>query len=1144
MSISIFQLEANFTDLFCVPQFHTAECQSDNDCPYDKACYNEKCLNPCTYDTAQCGREAECFAQNHRANCACPAGTQGNPFVSCITGVCQYNEDCRDDEICDRLNRVCQPVCDAESCAPTALCRGKQHQPMCNCPPGTNGNPYIQCSTYREPAQREPECMVDADCPSQLACFSERCENPCSKSNVCTPEQTCSVLDTLPLRTLICKCPIDMYTDTSGHCVPIKQDQPGCRADHDCGDPEKCIRATCTLACRVDHCGINAQCLSTGHRSICSCAPGYEGNPHIECSPMPKTPTNIPVVECYNNDDCTTDRSCLNGACINPCSSDSPCGRGAFCHTNDHQPICTCPIGYTGSPLIRCLPPAESTVGCKSNSECTLSESCVNELCVNPCNCGPDAECHVNNHHPVCFCKPGYSGNAQFGCHKIGCQSDGDCPNDKQCINTECMNPCLMGSPCAVTAECYGHNHRASCKCPSGLEGNPLERCQRVECHSDYDCPGDRACLDNHCINPCATNYNPPCAQNALCAVRNHAAYCKCPDHLPDGNPLSYCEKRQAEELPECQMDYDCPTKMACIRNICVNPCRELTPCAKSASCSVVDSSPVRTMICECPELYVPDQNGECRRVVLPTPPAGCQQDSECPDNESCINRQCRNPCNCGIHALCSVKNHRATCSCETGYEGNPNSVCRTVGCQINSECDSGKSCVNGQCISPCIVNNPCGINAECYVNDNKAECRCLSGYRGNPWDVCNVVGCRTNSDCPSDKACENSQCVNPCVYEKSCSPRAECKAQNHVAICRCPSGFNGNPYTSCTPEPQPECKFDTDCSPRLACINHKCVNPCTALEPCQRPSRCEVVPSAPVRTMICVCPEGYVSSGSGTCKPLQPVQDIGGCVSDSDCPSNKACINDICRNPCNCGTNAECRVKNHKPVCSCEQGYDGNAEIQCVRIGCRSDSECSGTHACINRECVPACTSDRSICGERAICNGINHKALCQCPSGFSGNPYTACVLLGCRSDAECPTTKACINNKCDNPCEKTVCGRNEICQVYDHRAECSCPPGYVGDSIKGCNQFDEVCRLDSDCASQTACIRSECVNPCTATQPCGVNAECKVLDTVPVRTMVCECLPGYQGNAAIQCDKRKSPHRIIFILVLLKPTFLLYNV
>ncbi|KAG8317254.1 hypothetical protein J6590_031385 [Homalodisca vitripennis] len=63
-------------------------------------------------------------------------------------------------------------------------------------------------------------------------------------------------------------------------------------------------------------------------------------------------------------------------------------------------------------------------------------------------------------------------------------------------------------------------------------------------------------------------------------------------------------------------------------------------------------------------------------------------------------------------------------------------------------------------------------------------------------------------------------------------------------------------------------------------------------------------------------------------------------------------------------------------------------------------------------------------------------------------------------------------------------------------------------------------TCVSDSDCPSQTACINSECVNPCNATEPCGVNTRCQVFDTPVWRTMVCECLPGYQGNAAVRCD------------------------
>lgn len=205
--------------------------------------------------------------------------------------------------------------------------------------------------------------------------------------------------------------------------------------------------------------------------------------------------------------------------------------------------------------------------------------------------------------------------------------------------------------------------------------------------------------------------------------------------------------------------------------------------------------------------------------------------------------------------------------------------------------------------------------------------------------------------------------------------------------------------------------------------------------------------------------------------------------------------------------------------VCSCEQGYDGNPEVQCTHIGCRSDDECSTTHSCINRQCVPACASD--TCGPQTECYGINHNPVCECLPGYSGNPKLGCNVIGCKSDSECPSEKACINQKCENPCEQQPCITKEICRAYNHKAECSCPPGTISGLYGACMQLDAVCRDDSDCPSQTACINSECINPCNATQPCGVNAECKVLDTVPVRTMICVCIEGYQGNAAVQCDR-----------------------
>lgn len=59
-------------------------------------------------------------------------------------------------------------------------------------------------------------------------------------------------------------------------------------------------------------------------------------------------------------------------------------------------------------------------------------------------------------------------------------------------------------------------------------------------------------------------------------------------------------------------------------------------------------------------------------------------------------------------------------------------------------------------------------------------------------------------------------------------------------------------------------------------------------------------------------------------------------CTSDSDCPILRACVNQRCQDPCAvsnpCGTSAECLVSNHRPVCSCQQGWAGNPQVQCYK--------------------------------------------------------------------------------------------------------------------------------------------------------------------------------------------------------------------
>lgn len=69
----------------------------------------------------------------------------------------------------------------------------------------------------------KPECRQDSECPSELACINVRCQDPCALNNMCGIDQQCRVLDTLPLRTMVCQCPPDTVTDSNGNCKRISK---------------------------------------------------------------------------------------------------------------------------------------------------------------------------------------------------------------------------------------------------------------------------------------------------------------------------------------------------------------------------------------------------------------------------------------------------------------------------------------------------------------------------------------------------------------------------------------------------------------------------------------------------------------------------------------------------------------------------------------------------------------------------------------------------------------------------------------------------------------------------------------------------------------------------------------------------------
>merc|ERR1712026_460688 len=91
--------------------------------------------------------------------------------------------------------------------------------------------------------------------------------------------------------------------------------------------------------------------------------------------------------------------------------------------------------------------------------------------------------------------------------------------------------------------------------------------------------------------------------------------------------------------------------------------------------------------------------------------------------------------------------------------------------------------------------------------------------------------------------------------------------------------------------------------------------------------------------------------------------------------------MGDPCREPDPnvCGSGANCEVKNHKPICSCPRGFTGDPFVSC-REFTRKDL------------CTP------NPCGSGARCQPGNDRSgsdrpVCTCPTGFRGDPLVSCT-------------------------------------------------------------------------------------------------------------------------------------------------------
>lgn len=93
---------------------------------------------------------------------------------------------------------------------------------------------------------------------------------------------------------------------------------------------------------------------------------------------------------------------------------------------------------------------------------------------------------------------------------------------------------------------------------------------------------------------------------------------------------------------------------------------------------------------------------------------------------------------------------------------------------------------------------------------------------------------------------------------------------------------------------------------------------------------------------------------------------------------------------PSPCGSFAQCRNIRDSAACSCLEGYTGQPPN--CKPECTINSECQSDMSCVNMKCRDPCPGS---CGLAAVCTVVNHIPICNCPEGFTGNPFTLCQLL-----------------------------------------------------------------------------------------------------------------------------------------------------
>ncbi|KAF2352426.1 hypothetical protein FHG87_016821, partial [Trinorchestia longiramus] len=154
------------------------------------------------------------------------------------------------------------------------------------------------------------------------------------------------------------------------------------------------------------------------------------------------------------------------------------------------------------------------------------------------------------------------------------------------------------------------------------------------------------------------------------------------------------------------------------------------------------------------------------------------------------------------------------------------------------------------------------------------------------------------------------------------------------------------------------------------------------------------------------------------------------------------------------CGHNANCKTISHRPVCQCPPGTTGNPTDKCIALSTElktTPRPISGDSPIVSDTPVtPAAGIAFTPAPPIAEFPSPSPPELPYDP------PKMPAILppfvIACESNDECPMDNSCINMQCYDVCILGICGTDAECKIAQHRPVCECPPGTTGDPLYRC--------------------------------------------------------------------------------------------